>query len=355
MTNDVDVVVTPVALRGRYSSNSEVATFKRCRRKWWLTYSLKLRPTAGEVTEGALWIGTLVHIGHDTRFKALKAGYTDAQSIKLSDRAIISHVHRAFKRGVQVDYKDVELARIMLSGFWEWEAEEGLLDEYEVLDTEREMITTITLDDGTIIFYLGKADVLARNRMTRFLWIIDKKTVGSLLDPTFGLQRNEQMLGYLMLLESNPLDSAEFGDDVYPRPEGAMFSMLRKVKRTATAKPPFYGRAEVRYNQTERRNYEQRLRFALDDIVALERKVAPYNVPGLISQAAQIAYPTPTPDCSWDCKEFVNICDSFNDGSRIEDLLIEHYEPLDPLARYERAPHEEQQHPVGEMPHGDEG
>lgn len=323
-------------------------------RKWWLTYSLKLKPRSGDVTEGPLWIGTLVHIGHDARFKALKAGISDANSIKLSDRAIISHVHRAFKRGVQVDYKDVELARIMLSGFWEWEAEEGLLDEYEVLDTEREMETTIVLEDGTIIIYLGKADVLARNRITRFLWVIDKKTVSSLLDPTFGLQRNEQMLGYLMLLEANPLDKEEFGEDVFPRPEGAMFSMLRKVKRSATAKPPFYGRAEVRYNQTERRNYEERLRYVLEDIVALERKVEPYNKPGLIAKAAQIAYTTPTADCSWDCKEFVNICDMFNDGSRIEQVLIEHYEVLDPLARYAIAPHDVEPHPVGEIPHVDD-
>jgi len=355
MTTTEDVQVEAVSITRRHASNSEVATFKRCRRKWWLAHSLRVTPNGGAAGgQGPLWIGTLVHVGHDARFKALRWGATDAQSIKLSDRAIVSHVHKYFKRGWQFDPKEVELARIMLEGYWDWEAEEGGLAEFEVLDTEREMSMEITLPSGEIIVYLGKADVIARNRITRFLWIIDKKTVGSLLDPTFGLQRNEQMIGYMILLTENPLPLEMRGDEANAlHVEGAMFSMLRKVKRTGTAKPPFYARAEVRFNRTERENYITRLTYALEDIMTLRDKVEPFNVPGKIATAAQIAYPTPMESCSWDCP-YVNICDMFNDGSRVEDVLIEEFEPIDPLERYATAPHVAEPHPVGEKPHADE-
>ena len=45
-------------------SNSEIQTFKDCRRKWWLTYYRRLQPKYRDST-GALALGTRIHAALD--------------------------------------------------------------------------------------------------------------------------------------------------------------------------------------------------------------------------------------------------------------------------------------------------
>jgi hypothetical protein len=48
-----------------------------------------------------------------------------------------------------------------------------------------------------------------------------------------------------------------------------------------------------------------------------------------------VAYPSPGAKCSWGC-EFTAVCDMFDDGSRAEDFISEHYVQVNPLDRYDK-------------------
>ena len=49
----------PITLPVRIS-NSEIQTFKDCRRKWWLSYYRRLKPKSANMT-GALALGSRIH------------------------------------------------------------------------------------------------------------------------------------------------------------------------------------------------------------------------------------------------------------------------------------------------------
>ena len=48
-------------------SNSELQTFKDCRRRWWLNYYRRLQPKQKDMT-GALALGTRIHAALDAHY-----------------------------------------------------------------------------------------------------------------------------------------------------------------------------------------------------------------------------------------------------------------------------------------------
>ena len=48
-------------------SNSELQTFKDCRRRWWLSYYRRLKPRSQDMT-GALAFGTRIHAALDAHY-----------------------------------------------------------------------------------------------------------------------------------------------------------------------------------------------------------------------------------------------------------------------------------------------
>jgi hypothetical protein len=112
------------------------------------------------------------------------------------------------------------------------------------------------------------------------------------------------------------------------RCEGALYNMLRKVKRTARAKPPFFERIEVRHNEHELDAYRRRLLGVARDVQRAGSELTAGEDP------MSVVYPNPTRTCSWDCDFFV-ICPMFDDGSRVDDAIASLYEEADPLTRYD--------------------
>lgn len=110
---------------------------------------------------------------------------------------------------------------------------------------------------------------------------------------------------------------------------GALYNMLRRVKRTAAANPPFYDRVEVRHNMLELTNYLRHLVTTTSEILraraALDDDADHHDV----------VPPNPTKNCSWDC-DFQPICVMFDDGSRVEDAVAALYRTVDPHERYDR-------------------
>jgi hypothetical protein len=130
---------------------------------------------------------------------------------------------------------------------------------------------------------------------------------------------NEQILTY-MILEAAQNKEGE-------RCEGGIFTMLKKVKRTANAKPPFYEQMEVRHNQFALRTFWNRLHGTVADMMKT-RKALDEG-----AEVHYVAYPRPSRDCKWKC-QFFAVCPLFDDGSAAEQAITELYMVDDPYAYY---------------------
>lgn len=302
-------------------SNSEIQTFKDCRRRWWLNYYRALKPRGQDKT-GALAFGTRIHA-------ALDAHYAQGTPL-LKAHADLVEVDKSL---LLQDFRDVgaleteaEMGRIMLEGYEQWVAEEGIDAELEMISTEEIIIAP--LFNGEVELQ-GKLDMRVRRKADGVRLIRDFKTVGgSLSEYASMVHMNEQAMTY-MLLESIKKDESQ-------RSDGAIFTLLKKVRRTAAAKPPFYEHVEVRHNIFTMRSFWNRIHGTITDLMRVRTALDSGENP------AYYAYPTPSRDCKWKCSFFA-ICPMFDDGSAVEQAISEMYEESDPYSYYsntERESHE---------------
>jgi hypothetical protein len=311
-------------------TNSENRAWKRCHRKWWLEFYRKLGARAINFTS-ARATGDRVH-------RALAATYSGDNKIRVNpcdalERVIVEDWTEITK--VVTDPTELAivserfaaanaLERAMIEGYVEWLGESGADADYEVVGSEQVLsaLFDIEVDGKTyLVELLGKLDARLRRKTDGAILFIDHKTVGSLTDIVPSLRQNEQMLTYVLL------EALNAADDEYV--SGALYNMLRKVKRTAQAKPPFFDRLEVHHNPIEIESFHVHLHGATRDIIRAR------NALDAGESHHSVAYPNPTNDCRYDC-EFVRVCPLFDDGSPgVEDMLAAVYVPVNPLARYD--------------------
>lgn len=301
------LIVTPLT---RYFSNSEVRTWKRCKRKWWLGTYRRLRPIDQPVT-GHAPLGTRVHAALAGMYSTTPRNPLEILD-EIAARELVDYPEQA-----EDIAKEHELATIMVQGYLEHAATEGLDEGLEIVADEA-VIETELLPNVKL---RGKLDVRVRRIVDGVRLFMDHKTVGTIAEPIKTLHMDEQMLTYQLLEHTQPQDH----DGDYAA--GGLYNMLRKIKRTGNAKPPFYYRAEVRHNVYELRNFWNRIVGTVTDILTTQRKLDE----GGDHQA--LTPPNPRRDCSWDC-EFFSICTLFDDGSRIDDLIVNLYTEGDPNERY---------------------
>lgn len=313
---------------GKKLTNSEVSTWLRCRRKWWLAFYRQL--IYGQVDYfGPRSIGNRVH-------RALEAYYRDGTDPRAAlEQAITddwnSIVSQLADRGIDIVDADVsqakfsdatQLERAMVQGYIEWLAESGEDAKYEPIGAEQVVAAPLTGEaagEHVEVTVLGKMDARFRRTSDGAILFVDHKTVSSYGEIRKVLHLDPQMLHYHLL---------EFLTGVgEERCEGALYNMLRKVKRTASATPPFYRREEVRHNPIEIESYRRRLLGAARDISRATRELDAGH------SHLEVVYPTPTKACGWDC-DFFGICPMFDDGSRVEDAISSQYRVGNPLERY---------------------
>ena len=294
-------------------SNSEIQTFKDCRRRWWLQYYRRLQPKQKDMT-GALALGTRIHA-------ALDAHYSTGTPLLKAHADLVEQD----KQLLLADFRDVyeleteaELGRIMLEGYEQWVAENGIDAELEMISTEEKIIAP--LFNGEVELQ-GKLDMRVRRKADGVRMFRDFKTVGGSLSEFASMAHmNEQVLTY-MLLESTKFDEKE-------RSEGGIFTLLKKVRRTAAAKPPFYEHIEIRHNVFTLRSFWNRIHGTITDLMKVKTELDAGGNP------AFLAYPRPSRDCKWKCPFFA-ICPMFDDGSAVEQALSEMFEEVDPYAYYD--------------------
>jgi hypothetical protein len=294
-------------------SNSELQTFKDCRRKWWLAYYRRLQPKFRDKT-GALAFGSRIHAALDDHY-ANGTPLLEAHSkLVIADKEILL----AEFLDVSNLEAEAEMGRIMLEGYEEWVAEEGIDAELEMISTEETIIAP--LFNGEVELQ-GKLDMRVRRKVDGVRMFRDFKTVGGSLGDFGNLAHmNEQVMTY-MLLEATKADEEH-------RSDGGIFTLLKKVKRTATARPPFYDQVEVHHNVFTMRSFWNRIHGTIADLMNVRRAL------DTGSDHSFVAYPTPSRDCKWKC-QFFAICPMFDDGSAAEQALSDSYEEADPYAYYE--------------------
>ena len=292
-------------------SNSELQTFKQCKRKWYFAYYLRLKPRAVKVT-GPLALGSRVHEAldqHDTTGINLLEAYSKLLAV---DKQIAED---NFLPMDKVE-SEGELGRIMLEGYQDWAAEEGLDAAFELVSTEE--ILSMPMYEGAVELQ-GKLDRRVRRKSDGVRLFSDYKTCVRFGDIEETAQINEQILTY-MLLEQAQNKPGEHSS-------GGLFTLLKKVKRTANAKPPFYRQFEVHHNDFTLRNFWQHVHGVVGDLMRTKNA---------LDQGADhhfVAYPTVTKDCTWKC-EFFTVCGMMDDGSDVDRALDDLYEVHDPYDYY---------------------
>lgn len=302
-------------------SNSEIQTFKGCRRKWYLVYFLELGLKRTETSAvGPRELGTRVHVALHAMYAASANPITVIDEIYSNDIGTLRDEGR--EEQIADLQKEWDLARAMLEGYVQWLADEGADDGIEVVAAE----TVIEVpSDIKGVHLRGKLDQRVVRKQDGAKLFLDHKTVGDFTTPPKTLPMDEQMKFYHLLEKLDALHKT--GGEPQWRTDGGLYNMLRKVKRSATAKPPFYMRLEVHHNDTELRNMWIRVHKIIEEIVHTRQALAmgadhQYMVP-----------PRPSRDCTWSC-DFFAVCPLMDDGSDWQGLLNEYYAHVDPHERY---------------------
>jgi RecB family exonuclease len=284
-------------------SPSELAKFLRCRRQWALTYYYKwgVDPMKSKPVSAAL-LGTRIHAAMEAYY-----GYDIDPVAAL---AVIYDAERVVRPEFTGELTaEQDWATIMVAGYLDWAAEQGLDEEHEVVATERDIEVAITLTNGEMALVTGKLDQVVRRRLDGAIQLRDWKTVGTLskadliiLDP--------QMRIYSALLAIS-----ESG----MRVDGALYTMMLRSKRTSRASGPFYEQIHIPYNGHEINNTVIRLRGILDDMERVTHQL------DTGADHRLVAYNNPITDrCAWDCP-FTQVCPLFDDGSRADDAMADTY------------------------------
>ena len=307
-------------------SNSEIQAFKSCRRRWWLTYyrALGIKRYA-EAPTGPRQLGTKIHA-------ALQGYYQEGLDLvetitELYQLDIEWYSARDDAVKVLELRKEFDLAHAMMSGYENWVETSGVDSGLSLVATESAVEVPIAaLDDelGLNEYVLrGKLDARVQRDVDDARLFMDHKTVMEFTTPQKLLPIDEQMLFYHMLEE---LDGMHRGAD-YKRTDGALYNMIRKVKQTKAAKPPFYLRAEQRHNRAQLNSMWLRTITILKEIQAARRALDAGE------SSLAVCPPRPSRDCTWQC-DFFRACPMFDDGSNVEGMLEEHFERRDPHERY---------------------
>lgn len=293
-------------------SNSEIQTYKDCKRKWMLSSYLGLKLKQHTVT-GPLALGTRIHA-------ALEAYYTNGEDLLQAHSALLD----ADRQALLLDLRDItelenegELGRIMLEGYIEWLEETGADSGWEIVSAER--IVSAPLMEGAVELR-GKLDMRVRRLADDVLLFVDHKTTANFSDLTRTAYMDEQFLTYHMLEMLSPTEDGS-------RCDGGVYNMLKKVKRSGTARPPFYERLEVRHNRQMLYSFWSRIHGEIVDMMRLRAQL------DAGADHKQVAYPRPSRDCSWKCPFFA-VCPLIDDGSAAEQMLDDLYEQHDPNERY---------------------
>lgn len=295
-----------------------MASFRRCRRKWWLSSYRCLVPRAANAPGSALSIGNLVH-------DALAAyyGQVETDPVEYARQKVLNAV--AENPGYEVELtREWDLVEAMLSGYVEWLEETGEDADLRMMGAERKV--EIQMTEGVTL--ISKLDAPVERISDGAKLALEHKTVSSLDQPLNLLKIDTQLLTEHLVRFMDAQAKGATPQEAYDECQGILYNMLRKVKRTARAKPPFYGRETVTHNIHELRNHWQHVLEIAREIEKVRTRLDAGE------DHHRVVPPSPMGDCKWSCP-FFRVCVMFDDNSRVEDALDAMFVVGNPLERYE--------------------
>jgi RecB family exonuclease len=206
------------------------------------------------------------------------------------------------------------MAAIMSEGYFEWLEESGEDANLEVEGAE----VGVETDVGPYKLR-GKIDARVRRRTDGALLQLEHKTVGNLSDHPKWARQNPQFLTYDLLSFMTKPDGVPT--------DGILLNMARRVKRTPRAKPPFYGRYEVRHSVEELRKHYEHVVGIGDQITKAHQRLDAGESHHVVCP------PAPSRAHLWSCA-CAPLGSMPDDGSDVEAYLEEFYEWHDPMERY---------------------
>lgn len=292
-------------------SNSEIATWDRCRRQWFLKYFLGEIP-ADEPPVSNQLLGTRVHAALEGKY-----GY------ELDPVMVLETLYKltieAFPDWRTELLAERELAVTMVSGYLDWIGETGKDAGLTVVATERDIEVPFPRVPGVAL--KARLDQVVYSETTGLLTFLDHKTAPS-FDQHEMLALNPQFKTYSVIQRLARAENA-------PQVSGGMINTLRRVKRTERSKPPYYQRDEFRYNDEELDSAELRIEAVCQEIMTARRYLDwAYGAQGgALSTVNDVQrhdlYPSPrVHECRWDCPFSKGICSAMDDGSDWPGMLL---------------------------------
>ena len=309
-------------------SNSEISTFDRCRRKWYLSYYLGAALAEPEICGNAI-LGTRVHAALEGMY-----GYDlDPQTVLGTLYAMAVDQFPDWRTELLAER---ELATVMVDGYVEWAAETGADAGLRVVAVEQDVQVPFPRLPGVAL--RARLDQVVLDEDTGLVSFLDWKTAANFdrheilaLDPQFKFYSVVQRLAK--------------GPDA-PQVDGGIIRTLRRVKRTAKSSPPYYQADSFRYTDTELDAAEARIASICMQILDARASLDyVYREGGgrldLVNAVQRLElYPSPRlNECRWDCP-FVSVCPMMDDGSDWPGAIVSsgRYVQTDPYAYYREDP-----------------
>lgn len=311
-------------------SNSEFQTWMDCRRRWYLTYYRELGlPDVEEPLAGALVLGTMVHTALERRYRT-KEDPTD-----VIEEMYGHTVYRLLVRETTFGYKDHELrkriqndrelAHAIVEGYVAWVDETGADEGLQFAGAE----VVVEVASGVPGYNLrGKLDRRVYREVDGARLFEDYKTAGSLTEGPRVLPIDEQTKFYMLLERLDAL--AKNGAEPAEPTVGGLYTILKKVRRTTKAQPPFYRRVEVHHNRRALESMWIRTHRRIGEILETRREL---DAGG---DHRYWVYPRPAYDCGRKCP-FFQVCPMMDDSSdeTWNAMLAANYVHRDPYERYD--------------------
>lgn len=282
-------------------SSSELRCWQRCKRKWWLQYHRQIMYPTGENRPSN--VGNMVHACLDKFYKNGALG--DPMEII---EPMYAEMLKNFPQHEDTLVRDRDLAFIMVEAYKEFVKDTMCDNGLEYVATETQSKVQL---GSTPYFLTGRMDAEAVRTLTKMRVGMDHKTVKSLDEFPKIAQLDSQFLTY---------DLIDFLAHDEERWDCMMINMLRRVDSShQNAKPPFFGRYEVRHNLEELRNHYRHVLSICYEIDAAQDRL--FNG----EDHHHVVPPSPDKSCNWSC-DYRAVCSMFDDGSDVESFLKAHYQ-----------------------------
>jgi len=289
----------------RYS-NSEISTWRECRRKWMLTYYLSLTKRERDV-RFPLEVGNLVHGAFEVFY--LNGGIHSEDSAEKAHQFLVDKRAEDLAECIGEHHPTIEKAHrtadACLNSYLNWLDETGVDLNLRIIGAEDKLRMPGPIE-GTELN--GRIDLLAEDTITGDIVVIDLKLVSSISDKIRMLHLDTQCKTYALLARLK-----------YDRPIKVAFRMVKINQRSAKTKGAQEEEYVIHLNEEQLGVYTQQLEGIMGDI----RKVSNRLDDGDHHQT--VAYPSPSDTCSWKCNFFA-VCPMMDDPrSDAEWLLNDNY------------------------------